>query len=440
MKLLPSFAAILVLRNCILVADGFTARCQAQSRHATVCKTIRSSTSSSPNDEVKPMSACPFSKRFPKYRIDLTRRDRKKNQSWPSLPMLGLVQNSMDKRKLEQQFQGCEVKWISPEAEAVAVFTSLWKSAADLFEPSTTDGWIVLGLSEASHIGAAQNWVDIFEWMQNESAVRSFLGGMSINTSIHKEGQLLAIELCRQGDPTPCKPVTTYDPNMLTRRTQAWVKRILVDQGICPFTKSVKVSGQGLGDLGIPVAKIRYCSSTASPSQICRLMADTWEEIAFMLDMGPSGKNGISSILLAAPEYDYDFDLWSGPIFAMLESGVVACRLEKHVGVVCFHPAYATPDGSSFPGFGHMHSVPRLKKWLNEINSKLALSDDEIAAGGAWQRRTPHATINVLRAEQLEAAEGRRNSGELYTENIRKLSSIGNGKLWEDLETERALR
>ena len=180
-----------------------------------------------------------------------------------------------------------------------------------------------------------------------------------------------------------------------------------------------------------------------------------------MLDMGPSGRDGISSILLAAPEYDNNFDLWAGPVFAMLESGVVACGLEKEVGVVCFHPQYATPDGRSFPGFGHMHSVPRLKKWWIENmvppirsssstvgsdannESIMELSDEEIAAGGAWQRRTPHATINVLRADQLEAAEGRRVTSKLYSENIQKLvgkpNGIGSSKLQEDLERERSL-
>jgi hypothetical protein len=164
-----------------------------------------------------------------------------------------------------------------------------------------------------------------------------------------------------------------------------------------------------------------------------------------MLEMGDNGRKGISSILLASPGFDDDFDLWSGPIFAMLESGVIACKLESKIGVVCFHPKYATPDGKSFPGFGHMHSVPRLKKWLSEHDKFLSdrLSDEEVAAGGAWQRRTPHATINVLRAEQLQAAEGRRKTGELYTENIRKLvgkpDGIGSEKLMKDLEKERSL-
>lgn len=104
-----------------------------------------------------------------------------------------------------------------------------------------------------------------------------------------------------------------------------------------------------------------------------------------------------------------------------------------------------------------MHSVPRLKKWYEQYAvsssspaasaSSAPLSDDEIAAGGAWQRRTPHATINVLRAEQLEAAEGRRSTGELYSRNIRVLvgrggeggGGVGSDKLAEDLERERRL-
>ena len=115
-----------------------------------------------------------------------------------------------------------------------------------------------------------------------------------------------------------------------------------------------------------------------------------------------------------------------------------------------------TPDGKSWPGFGHMHSVPRLKKWYNQLpietsssppsSPNAPLSDNEIAAGGAWQRRTPHAVINVLRAEQLEAAEGRRKTGELYERNIRVLmgknddeESVGFTQLAVDLKWEQRL-
>ena len=56
-------------------------------------------------------------------------------------------------------------------------------------------------------------------------------------------------------------------------------------------------------------------------------------------------KYGVYSILLATPAFDDEFELWAGPVFALLESGVVAARAEAQIGVVCFHSLYATPDG-----------------------------------------------------------------------------------------------
>jgi hypothetical protein len=215
------------------------------------------------------------------------------------------------------------------------------------------------------------------------------------------------------------------------------------------------MSGQGLADLGVPVGSILY--SASFQDHPIGLFADTLKAIVEMIQRGPNGKEGVSSILLAAPAFDDDFGLWAGPIFAMLEASLVAAHAEAELGVVCFHPKYATPDGSSWPGFGHMHSVPRLEKWYNEYyqsvgkdagqqqegwssSSSCPLTREQIAAGGAWQRRTPHATINVLRANQLAIAESRRQSAKMYTENIEKLvgaNGIGNEKLAMDLERER---
>jgi hypothetical protein len=181
-----------------------------------------------------------------------------------------------------------------------------------------------------------------------------------------------------------------YNAPTIERRIQAWVDRVLVKMQICPFTKSVKYSGQGAGP-AVPVA---------------------------MDDMLVAGPMNISSILLAAPYFDDHFRLWSGPVFTVLEHSVIAARATADLGVVCFHPLYQTPDGSSFPGFGHMHSVTRLQQWAGLTDRRLA------AAGGAWQRRTPHAVINVLRAEQLVAAESLRNTPDLYRDNIHKLLAI----------------
>ena len=42
-------------------------------------------------------------------------------------------------------------------------------------------------------------------------------------------------------------------------------------------------------------------------------------------------------------------------------------------------------------------------------------------------RHSPHATINVLWASQLEAAEGKRKSAQLYSANVRRLLASRRG-------------
>jgi len=387
---------------------------------------------------------CPFSKSFPRYRIDLT-RFKEKEKAWFENPFKSLS-ISMKKTKLEQQLEKNEDLIWAPEVDGVDAFSLLWDHAA-LLSTSNDGKSKIIALPDASQ-QLVQNWVEIIDWMATNpipNKMDQVLEATLMGTSDDNDESIVpAVKIQRVPSlQTTTQAKTTMDDvDVLKRRTQAWVKRILVDQGICPFTKSVRMSGHGLGDLGVPVGSIAYHGSFAN--QPVTLFADTWRAILDMIRAGPSGKEGISSILLAAPEFDQDFDFWAGPIFAMLEAGVVAANAEAQIGVVCFHPQYKTPDGKSWPGFGHMHSVPRLEKWFHENSSddSSSLTTEDVAAGGAWQRRTPHATINVLRADQLEAAESRRASGKMYTENIEKLvgdTGIGSDQLAHDLKHEQQL-
>ncbi len=63
------------------------------------------------------------------------------------------------------------------------------------------------------------------------------------------------------------------------KRTKSWVKRLLVQLGICPFTKSDIRSGQGLKNQGVPVANIMYRHSKAlgKGSDIYLLMASEYD-------------------------------------------------------------------------------------------------------------------------------------------------------------------
>jgi hypothetical protein len=405
-----------------------------------------------PLDESTPPTSppsCPFSKTFPRYRVEITQR-RKANRSENNKPLVDISWLTAPWRESTQsgillEIVGKEKRMIvGKNKDGIGAFAFLWTQSAQLLDKGH-EQYIVVYLPDSSRI-LVQNFVEIINWMK-ENLDLSDIGSTLLEAELVDAPGLVvpAVRIWRM--PTSSSSThlsahknstTSTNEDVVNRRTRKWVKRMLVEQGICPFTRSDRMSGQGLADLGVPIGSIAYHASfNAHP---IALFADLWKAIDEMIAAGPSGRDGISSILLAAPEFDDDFDFWSGPIFGILEASVMAAQAESLVGVVCFHPRYATPDGTSWPGFGHMHSVPRLEKWYNQYCPETELTTEQIAAGGAWQRRTPHATINVLRADQLSVAESRRESGRLYAENIDRLvgvSGIGMTKLELDLQLER---
>jgi len=348
-------------------------------------------------------SGCPFVKFYPRYRVDLIGRKKLKQESsssWFSgapfkglsgsfLPLKG-ISDSLSKSQIQQKSRSGERLIWAAEEDGVSAFSRLW-SEADRILQSADASSVVISLPDSTP-PLLQNWVLIFDWMitnypWGDESIQ--LDATILDGTDGNAGTVVRIEKRRHLG-IAISSSSNLDPKVINKRTQSWVKRILVEQGICPFTKSVKMSGQGLADVGVPVGSIAYHTSGAVHP--ITLFADTFQAIEKMLQAGPAGKSGVSSILLAAPHFDEDFDVWSGPIFTVLEASVVAAMAESQIGVVCFHPRYACPDGSSWPGFGHMHSVTRLEKWYQEsMNSDdmtdcPRLSTEDVAAGGEYYR------------------------------------------------------
>jgi hypothetical protein len=477
-----------------------------------------------PNNVKDTDTTCPFRSRFyPRY--NSIRSGPKKNvsskrkfwlpgqRSFVRYRFLYRINHHTPSSSSSEAFTKYEVEWRDDVVETamysgVATLATLWEIVAKSayvctihnggvnyanFTRTTTK---IIAFPDAN-ANVIQQWVHLvhsFLEQQNMTATTSdqnvFLD-VSYKNSVVDFMEVPTVVLTIEGgdgihkQPLIDSPVAHYDHDTITRRTKSWVQRLLVDQAICPFTKSATFSGQGLTDVNVPVGRIAYHTSMSTPSSsssscytaaMCQLQADAWKAIYDMLQAGPTysikrNLNGVSSILLAAPGWDDHFAMWSGTVFQLLEEGVVIAGATEHIGIVCFHPYYQTPDGRSFPGFGHMHSVVRLQQWLvghslpTEIQTAIqnSLPDllasnviDDVgsnntrsntdnknivsalaAAGGAWQRRTPHATINVLRADQLASAEGKRSTPTLYTTNIIRLSEIGWKQLRAALHYER---
>ena len=259
-----------------------------------------------------------------------------------------------------------------------------------------------------------------------------------LNEEAPVPGLVLAVE------PTPPEEPVALDvlpaPASVDARAAAWVDRTLSPSGLkfCPYTQSARISGSGLEGYGVEPAPILYAQCTES--SLPALLTTFWQSCTEMLD---NGESGTSSILLSAPRWDDRWTAWHREVFPLLEASVLSAGLGRELGIVCFHPEYSTPDDEWLVRhrFGHMHAVTKLRAWAEQQkDAELAnASDDELAWAGSYQRRSPHAMINVLWARQLEQAEQKRKSAVLYTRNMRRALAEGREALDAASARERTL-
>ena len=508
--------------------------------------------------KIDPSTSCPFRSRYYPRIVPIPNRKRRKEeirsdyiyqkQFWiPGQRIYIRNRFIQQQQQSRQSTSACNVEWFDSHTSdaskynAILTLASLWNIVGNVttsmslpqqhlehhnnhMDPknSTMTTTTVIALPDADGY-IVEQFANMVQWLFERQQIQQQqrLPTLSVSYTNTKVDfttiPTIVLTLLTVSSPPPYLRTTQsstttmyYHHDIVSQRTKSWVQRILVDTAICPFTKSITYSGQGLSDVNVPVGKIAYHTSHSSfvrhdddddrndaeslfaiTAAICQLQSDVLVAIHDMLQAGPTYSmkqklNGISSILLAAPGWDDHLDLWTRLVFPIFEVTVQVLGLTEQIGIVCFHPYYQTPDGRSFPGFGHMHSVPRLQQWLldhrpyeevdmaieNSVTDLMAsnvisspplkmIEEDRsnnnnnessnnqnynvaiaaiATAGGAWQRRTPHATINVLRADQLAAAESKRFTPTLYSTNILRLSRMGWSQLQTALDHERNMQ
>jgi len=172
--------------------------------------------------------------------------------------------------------------------------------------------------------------------------------------------------------------------------TKEWVRRVIADMNVCPFTVDPEKAG-------IPMGGVRYTISRAkSPDEA---FLRFWQEVYALFS---SSEKDMSTVLLVFPELDLfgNFELFEGYCEA-LNDGLCSSSMcmENQIQLVFFHPKYSFRDGQA------------------------RVSTETGAANFA--RRGPWPMINILRTPQVRLAQKGVPTGIVYKQNEERLTAVG---------------
>jgi len=180
------------------------------------------------------------------------------------------------------------------------------------------------------------------------------------------------------------------DDEEIIQISKKWVEKICSDMGICPFTSGAEMAGRPIGPVYYTIDR-----STAMED----MYAIYWEEVV-RVENQP--EKDLSTTLLITPEFCFDnveiFETFS----TTLTQPLSALGIENLIQLVFFHPQWSFRDGGERGGDG---------------------------AAFNYARRSPWPMINILRTNQVRAAQRGIPTGLVYKQNEDTLSDVGVKKL-----------
>jgi hypothetical protein len=175
--------------------------------------------------------------------------------------------------------------------------------------------------------------------------------------------------------------------------------------------------------VGVPVGGVHVraeytrpgCTHNAiySVSKASELVANFWSEVVILMN---STQEEWATSLLVFPEYDLLFEEFIDVCDSIIEPTVIATQSTAFIGRAWFHPLYdADTIGHSDVIAGHAVPHKMVEGFMKSlstsssnssgvIDGKDVLEYDELVRTNNKVRHTPHATINILRRNQLLAA------------------------------------
>lgn len=180
------------------------------------------------------------------------------------------------------------------------------------------------------------------------------------------------------------------DDDKIIDISKAWVNKICSDMGICPFSK-------GSDQAGLPLGPVFYTVDRSTSLE--DMYACYWSEV---VRVEQQDEKDLSTTLLIGPEFCMDnveiFEQFS----TTLTQPLSALDVERQIQLVFFHPNWSFRDGGERGGDG---------------------------AAANYARRSPWPMINILRTNQVRAAQKGIPTGLVYKQNEKTLSGVGVDKL-----------
>jgi len=221
--------------------------------------------------------------------------------------------------------------------------------------------------------------------------------------------------------------------------TKEWVNNFLGKFRLCPYTSSVSRAAVGLSSVGVPIGGVHVVKVDSTDPNVdkvksqraIKLVSAFWSEVVTLMQ---SNQDEWATSLVICPEYDTDFKSFADVCDSIIEPTVVATQSTEFIGRAWFHPLYnADLVGHSEVIAGHSVPHKMVQGFMQSLaNDESILEYDEISKANNKVRQTPHATVNILRRSQLNAAaEYEKNLGykrpkpnSIYVRNTRRLAEV----------------
>ena len=264
------------------------------------------------------------------------------------------------------------------------------------------------------------------------------LGGVQAKSSSWPQVPTTQLELVWKDRIQENEPTASAEQiKIAVSETKGWIVNTLCRLKLCPHTSSLQRGAVGLELANVkegPVI-VHHAQSISMISSTCRAAttaAAFWENVSMM---AKTDEKEVSTILLVAPaSYDNNFLAFASLCDKLIEPSVKATGADSIVGRAWFHPNYeAAAIGHKMILPGHALPSTMVSGFIYKLglDPQLTLIPSDIALANDAVRRTPHATINLLRrsqlnaAKQLEAQMANKRPNSVYAKNVIRILADG---------------